>query len=335
MSTEAKTENLPAVTTIKLNGEGRFMPQSLEDTFRLARMYVASGMLPLRFKTPESVVTAQQYAAELGIQGIIALRQIAVINGSPTLFGDLPLAVVRGTGNLEKIEEYLVTKDGTRISIKNKNIDQPFFAAVCILKRKGEEEREFIYSIDDAKVAGLWGKNVWLPHPKRMIQMRTRGWGLKDVFADALSGIAQGEYDFDTTIEKVVESEVVPPTDGSSKLNALASVKAAPEPQPEFTEPKQVQVVPAESAPKPRQGDFQSFNGSKVIQSVKPQPAPLSREILAEQIGEECKRLDLGMDGLNEKCVSDFKKTADELTAEEMQVILITLSKATKGNKAS
>lgn len=275
MSTEKQDQQLPAISSIKMDGGGRFLPQTFEDAFRLAKMYVASKMLPNRYTTPESVVAAQQYAAELGITGIIALRQIAIINGTPALFGDLPLAIVRGKGQLEKIDEFLVTEDGTRICLKNKNLDAPFFAAVCILKRKGEEEREFVYSITDAKVAGLWDRNVWKPHPKRMIQMRTRGWGLKDVFADALSGIAQGEYDLDTTIEKVVESEVVGTKTGSAaaRLNALAAVPpivADPGPAAVVEPAKEPEVLPAEPAEVPQaeqppeQDSFANFQASNV-----------------------------------------------------------------------
>lgn len=326
-------QTLPAISTIKMDQGGRFLPQSFEDAFRLARMYCASGMLPKRFQTPESVVTAQQYAAELGISGITALRQIAVINGTPALFGDLPLAIVRGKGQLEKIEEFFVTKDGTRISLQNKNIGAEFYAAVCLLTRKGEAEREFVYSIDDAKVAGLWGQNVWKPHPKRMLQMRTRGWGLKDTFADALSGIAQGEYDLNTIIEDV-PNEVIStgPLGGAAKLNNLVSVpkEAAPAPEPAPVAVAEPEVLPAE--PKAATG-FESFQGTTVANTVKAPKLEVvlpSREELAAQIGMACQKLELSMEGLEEKCLKEFSKKPDELSAEEMQVILLVLSKVKK-----
>lgn len=338
MSTEAKTENLPAISTIKLNSEGRFMPNSFEDSFRLARMYVASGMLPKRFTTPESVVTAQQYAAELGIQGITALRQIAVVNGTPALFGDLPLAVVRSRGHFESIDEYLVTADGTRICLENKNIDQPFFAAVCTVKRKGEKAHTVIFSEADARTAGIWGQNVWKVYPKRMIQMRARGQALKDVFPDSLSGIAQGEYDLDTTIEKVVESEVHGMPQGAAKLNGLVkrddALAVTPISPVTLEQPRTPEVLPPETAAKGAQSDFESFQGSVVTQEPKVAPVTPNRDVLADQIGQRCKALNLSMEGLTEKCMKEFQKSPEDLTADEMQVILMVLNSQFKKGKA-
>ncbi len=62
--------------------------------------------------------------------------------------------------------------------------------AVCVAKRKGRKPVIAKFSVEDAKRAGLWGKQgPWQAYPKRMMQMRARGFALRDAFPDALKGL--------------------------------------------------------------------------------------------------------------------------------------------------
>jgi len=62
--------------------------------------------------------------------------------------------------------------------------------AVCIARRKGRKAVTYRFGIDDAKRAGLWGKQgPWAQYPKRMMQMRARGFALRDAFPDVLRGL--------------------------------------------------------------------------------------------------------------------------------------------------
>jgi hypothetical protein len=50
------------------------------------------------------------------------------------------------------------------------------------------------FSVEDAKRAGLWGKQgPWSAYPKRMMQMRARGFALRDAFPDVLKGLITAE----------------------------------------------------------------------------------------------------------------------------------------------
>ena len=71
----------------------------------------------------------------------------------------------------------------------------------CVVKRKGDDiqetRREF--SIDMAKKAGLWGrKGPWTSYPNRMLQMRFRGFAIRDAFPDAMKGMITTEEVNDT-----------------------------------------------------------------------------------------------------------------------------------------
>ena len=49
------------------------------------------------------------------------------------------------------------------------------------------------FSVEDAKRAGLWGKNTWASYPRRMLQHRARGFALRSAFADVLKGMISTE----------------------------------------------------------------------------------------------------------------------------------------------
>jgi len=63
-----------------------------------------------------------------------------------------------------------------------------------VAKRKGRKPVETRFSVEDAKRAGLWGKGgPWTAYPKRMLQMRARGFALRDAFPDVLKGMISVE----------------------------------------------------------------------------------------------------------------------------------------------
>jgi len=68
-------------------------------------------------------------------------------------------------------------------------------AAVCQAKRRGYAKPTIAtFSVADAKKAGLWGKSgPWQQYPKRMLQLRARGFALRDAFPDVLRGLVTAE----------------------------------------------------------------------------------------------------------------------------------------------
>ena len=170
------------------------MEQEISVKLRECGIFARSGILPKSFDTAEKVYTAMKYAKEIGLVGeLAALRNIYVVNGMPSVWGDLPLALCLKSGLLETISESFDEKTGN---------------AKCIVKRKNFDPIERNFSIDDSKKANIF-KNVWNTFPKRMAQMRARSHSLKDAFPDVLLGISISEYDSNTIpSEKVCEKEI-------------------------------------------------------------------------------------------------------------------------------
>jgi len=177
------------------NGKGELIGKSLEEQYRIAQYYASSGLLPKEINSPEKALVAAQYCNSLGLSFPVAIRQICVINGKPSIYGDLPLAIVRSSGHLDSISEKILNKEMKEICVSNSNLLDDPYAAVCKIKKKTGEEIERFFTIKDAQRAGLLGSNCWKKYPKDMLKYRARTQALKDLFSDVLNGVAIAEYD--------------------------------------------------------------------------------------------------------------------------------------------
>lgn len=183
----------------KLTRLAVFTPTNMTEAMGLAKLLASSDFVPKDFKgKPGNCFLAMQMGAELGVPPLQALQNIAIINGRPSIWGDLALAVVQAHPDYEDHKEFFTGAafaDG--------------FTAVFQIKRKGSGWHETKFAVADAKTAKLWGKRgyqgqdtPWITNPKRMLQMRARGFGLRDKFADALKGMKLAEEIMDIPPDK-------------------------------------------------------------------------------------------------------------------------------------
>jgi hypothetical protein len=191
--------------------------QSFDDAFRFSKMVAASEFAPKDFKgKPESCLLAIQHGSEVGLSPMQSLQSIAVINGRPTIWGDSALALVQACPVCEYVREYM-EGEGDNLT------------AVCEAKRQGYPAPTTVrFSVADAKKAGLWGKTgPWTQYPSRMLQLRARGFALRNAFADALRGLVTAEeaQDYPTQPEPVVVRPKFPET--VVKLKAEPAKSAA------------------------------------------------------------------------------------------------------------
>lgn len=194
---EEKKQEAPA--PVRAGSTGELMGTTLDEQWRLACAFLKSGMLPKAYKTPEQVLVGMQFAYELGLKPLMAMRQIAVINGQPSLWGELPLGLVRRSGLLEYFREWHVDKDYKELSFENKNLDAPVYAALCEVQRKGGERRVYSFTQKDKHNLGIAA--VWNQFEKIMMMRKARGLALKAQFPDILEGMPIAEYDHHVYIE--------------------------------------------------------------------------------------------------------------------------------------
>ena len=171
--------------------------QTFDEAMQFARVVSGTDFAPKDFRgKPEACMLAIQYGAELGLKPMQALQNIAVINGRPSIWGDAALALVHGSPVCEWVYESV---DG----------DGDSMGAMCQAKRRGcEKPSVSVFTVADAKKAGLWGKSgPWQQYPRRMLQLRARGFALRDAFPDVLRGLITAEEARDY---QVVEPESRP-----------------------------------------------------------------------------------------------------------------------------
>lgn len=161
-----------------------FAPATMGEAMEFSKMLADSSMVPRAYQgKPQDIMVCVQWGYELGLAPMQALQNIAVINGKPSVYGDAMAALVQASPVCEGIDETFEGVEGTGE-----------FAAVCIARRKGRQPVTIKFSVNDAKRAGLWNKQgPWTQYPKRMLQMRARGFALRDAFPDVLKGLISAE----------------------------------------------------------------------------------------------------------------------------------------------
>jgi len=153
-------------------------PRNLTEAMEYAKIIASSDMVPKDYiGKPGNVLVAVQTGAEVGLKPMQSLQGIAVINGRPAIWGDAMWALVVSHPEFE--------------GFRDENTDTQ---STVWLKRRNQGEIMRSFSLDDAKKAGLMGKQgPWSTNPKRMMQMRARAFAARDVFPDALKGIKSVE----------------------------------------------------------------------------------------------------------------------------------------------
>jgi len=207
-----------------------FAPTTLTEAIQFSEMLASSSMVPRAYQgKPNDVLVCLQWGYEMGLAPMQSLQNIAVINGKPSMYGDSLMALVQASPMCENIEEYF----------ENEGTPNP--VAVCVAKRKGRTPVVFKFSVEEAKRALLWGKSgPWTAYPKRMMQMRARGFALRDAFADVLTGLITAEEAHDYPDE--AKSAPAPRQAPANPLDMVAKpVELAAPVEPEVLE--QVEVV--------------------------------------------------------------------------------------------
>ncbi len=184
MSSELAIREEHAVGTIS---GFEMKPRNLEEAMHFCEIMAESELVPKDYiRKPGNIMVAIQLGSELGLTPMRALRCIAVVNGRASLWGDEMLAMVLAS----PICEYVNESDSSEKE------------GVCKVKRKGHPEHVARFTLEDAKRAGLLGKQgPWTQHTGRMLKLRARGFALRDKFADVLAGLITTEEALDLPSE--------------------------------------------------------------------------------------------------------------------------------------
>lgn len=186
-------------------------PTNLKEAKEFADTLSKSGLVPKEFQAkPNNILVAVQWGYEIGLAPMQALQNIAVINGRPSLWGDSLLALVKSHPAFAGSREWM---EGD--------------IAFCEIKRtlaNGKEETTLAqFSKEDAQRANLLNKQgPWKQYPKRMMQLRARGFAIRDAFPDAVKGMITAEEAMDYP-----EPKDITPQDGVEQAPSLSNVQTA------------------------------------------------------------------------------------------------------------
>jgi len=197
--------------TLTKPSQFELQPTTFDQAMKYAEIIAKSNFVPKDYKDkPGDVLIAIQMGQEIGLKPLQALQNIASINGRPCVWGDAMLGLIKAQSVCEYVKE---TFDDTKAG----------GTAYCASKRKDQPEYVYSFSMEDAKKAGLSTKpGPWQLYPKRMLQMRARGFSLRDTFPDILKGIISREEAEDYPQEKFINPE-------NNKVSVLKNMVASQE----------------------------------------------------------------------------------------------------------
>ena len=189
------------------------------------------------------------YGCSLELQPLQALQGIAVVNGIPSLYGDLLYAICKSRAKVQVTENW---DDNNKV-------------AYCRVERPGYQPVEQSFGFNDAIFAGLMVQDPktgylrgnkegpWSAYPKRMCQMRARSLALRDQCPDLLRGLAIYEEAADIPAEQAESSEqaeVPEKRRRRTKAEMLASqIQIQKEIQQRNAEMQQEQIPPINEPP--------------------------------------------------------------------------------------
>src|SRR3990167_10428737 len=135
----------------------RFQPRNLTELMSWAKLVVASGIAP-RGMNEASVVICVQAAAELGISPGQAVQNVAVINGRPSIYGDLGKAIFDARAGAVSFQE----------RAPDEALAKGEGCCRIVIVHGDTIERRF--SKAEPEKARLWGKEgPWTTPPGRML----------------------------------------------------------------------------------------------------------------------------------------------------------------------
>lgn len=252
-----------------------------------------SGLLPTSVKTPEAATIIALKGWELGLKPLVSFSYISVVGGKPTCAAELMLAEIRRV--YPKAVVKIVTSTDTECKI--------------LAKRPEDEDfTEIKWTIEDARKAGLLGKDNWKNYPADMLFARCVTRMKRRMFPEVLMGV---DY---------VPEELGAEVDQSGRV--IKDVSSGPQQQGEVaqiqkigdlkSEPIDVTTSPANNEPQA------SVQPSEPARSAAP---PIDRDALAREILRLLKAAGLDMKVLEESVRKQFNKTLKELSNDEMLIV--------------
>ena len=144
---------------------------------------ISAGLAPSKLHqhhNPADAYFAVMIGRDLGLSPAASLQNIYNVNGRPSLYADMKLALVKRHPEYAGCEIKSDTSQCT-ITLKRKNANGIIDTVVSM------------FTIKDAERAKLTGKDNWKMYPQRMLKARALSYACNDLFPDAMIGLISAE----------------------------------------------------------------------------------------------------------------------------------------------
>lgn len=234
----------------------------------------AGDLLPRTYRgNPGAVLLAMDWADRVGLSVMDAIHGVAWVQGKPVIDATLLRA--------------LATRAGYRVLVTDASRES---ATAKVVLQTGETLGTVTYTIEDAKTAGLAGKDNWKKNPEDMLVARATSRAVRRYCSDALVGGALTEDEaevLEVDVPTVTVSAPVVEIDDSDVTDAeVAEVVEEPAPAPTPpTPPAKVDTGDTPAAPQLRGTaraavDIAKGQGiySEIAEALKAADIPLSSQ---------------------------------------------------------
>jgi hypothetical protein len=149
------------------------MPAAAE----LAKQVANTEFVPKGLRgNPAAIAACILYGDELGIGPLQSLAKIAVIEGKPSLSAEAQRALILSAGH----DMWVVESTNTKCTVAGR-------------RSNSEHTSTISWTLDDAKRAGLAGRQNWRTYPRQMLMARATAELARLIFADAVGGLLATE----------------------------------------------------------------------------------------------------------------------------------------------
>jgi len=177
-------------------------PAAFDHTWRIAKAFAASEMVPAHFKgKPENCFIILQMALRCNVDPFMMLQGTYVVHGKPGIEAKVMIAMLNASGRIKGVIRYEFAGEGSTRSC----------TAIVTDAATNTEVRGMAVTMAIAKAEGWIEKagSKWKTMPDLMLQYRSAAFLIRTTYPDVIMGIQSREELDDMPAADIQSSEIV------------------------------------------------------------------------------------------------------------------------------
>lgn len=217
-------------------------PTTITEVLQMAKIVADSGLFPA-FKSPQAAAALMLLCRAKGMDPMTAVERYHIVQGRPVMRAEAMLSEFLAAGG--KVEWHERSE-----SIARATFSHPQGGSITLA-----------WTIEQAKAAGLTGKDVWRQYPRQMLHARLVSEGVRSVCPGVTNGLYTPEEATD-----IRGDQSLPATTGAKESDILRpDLSEAPAPERNWLKARPGTTAPGQEAP---------FGPDQPLPARQGQPAP-------------------------------------------------------------